>query len=245
MVTSRPRQLPGQHRAAVDEHARAVQRAPSPSSRRAASCRSRRSRPARRSSGARTTASIESAISSRDTRLMRMPLWFIDTPSDTEMVVNGTAMPCPRRHAEPRRIGLRPERHRARRVLAVLADDAHHRLAEVLVGDAHRAQERAMRHPIETLDDEAGAQRFPGRMVAHWASFALRAAEFALGAARRLMRRSGRLPPSTSLPSPHRRSLAGAHRAVRAPAPPARRDCRSAACEMRWSRGSAPSGGSG
>ena len=36
-------------------------------------------------------ASIESAISSRETRLMRMPRWFIETPSETEMVVNGTA----------------------------------------------------------------------------------------------------------------------------------------------------------
>src|SRR5262249_16148407 len=32
---------------------------------------------------------------SRDTRLSRMPLWFIDMPSDTEMVVNGTGIPPP------------------------------------------------------------------------------------------------------------------------------------------------------
>ena len=38
---------------------------------------------------------------SLDTRLMRMPAWFMDTPSETEMVVNGTEMPCPA--ATPRR----------------------------------------------------------------------------------------------------------------------------------------------
>jgi hypothetical protein len=32
---------------------------------------------------------------SRDTRLNRMPLWFIDTPSETEIVVNGTGTPPP------------------------------------------------------------------------------------------------------------------------------------------------------
>ena len=32
---------------------------------------------------------------SRDTRLSRMPLWFIDTPSETEMVVNGTGTAPP------------------------------------------------------------------------------------------------------------------------------------------------------
>ena len=32
---------------------------------------------------------------SRDTRLSRMPLWFIETPSETEMVVNGTGTPPP------------------------------------------------------------------------------------------------------------------------------------------------------
>ena len=32
---------------------------------------------------------------SRDTRLSRMPLWFMDKPSDTEMVVNGTGLPPP------------------------------------------------------------------------------------------------------------------------------------------------------
>jgi hypothetical protein len=47
------------------------------------------------------TASIESAMSSRETRLMRMPRWFIDTPSETEIVVNGTATACPA--ATPRR----------------------------------------------------------------------------------------------------------------------------------------------
>src|SRR5262245_44753659 len=42
------------------------------------------------------TASIESAMISRDTRLSRMPLWFIDTPSETEMVAKamGTAPPA-------------------------------------------------------------------------------------------------------------------------------------------------------
>ena len=64
---------------------------------------------------------------------MRMPRWFIDTPSETEIVVNGTAMPCAGGDAEARRVGLRPERHRARRVLAVLADDADQRLGHVVV----------------------------------------------------------------------------------------------------------------
>ena len=32
---------------------------------------------------------------SRETRLSRMPLWFIDTPSETEMVVNGTGTAPP------------------------------------------------------------------------------------------------------------------------------------------------------
>ena len=38
---------------------------------------------------------MESATSSRETRLMRMPLWFIDKPSDTDTVVKGTGMPWP------------------------------------------------------------------------------------------------------------------------------------------------------
>ena len=38
----------------------------------------------------------------RDTRLSRMPLWFIDTPSETEMVVNGTGTPPPAATPMPR-----------------------------------------------------------------------------------------------------------------------------------------------
>ena len=34
-------------------------------------------------------------MSSRETRLMRMPRWFMETPSETEIVVNGTATPWP------------------------------------------------------------------------------------------------------------------------------------------------------
>ena len=40
------------------------------------------------------TASMESATNSRDTKLIRMPLWFIDKPSDTETVVKDTGIPC-------------------------------------------------------------------------------------------------------------------------------------------------------
>ena len=85
---------------------------------------------------------------------MRMPLWFIDTPSETEMVVNGTGTAPAGRHAEPRRVGLRPERHRAGRVLAVRADDADLRLVEVLVAEAAGPQEGAMRRPVEAFDDD-------------------------------------------------------------------------------------------
>jgi hypothetical protein len=60
--------------------------------------------------------------------------------------------------AEARGVGLRAERHRARRVLAVLADDADDRLCHVLVGHAGRAQERAMRRAVEALLDDRGAQ---------------------------------------------------------------------------------------
>ena len=85
-----------------------------------------------------------------------MPLWFIDTPSETEMVV---AAPAPRRRPprQPSRIRLRPERHRARRVLAVRADDAHHRLAEVVVVKTSGAQEGAVRRAIEAVDGDARA----------------------------------------------------------------------------------------
>ncbi len=94
---------------------------------------------------------------------MRMPRWFIETPSETEIVVNGTGARLRRGDAEPRRIGLRSERHRARRVLAVLADDADEGLAEVvLVGHAGRAQERAVRRAVEPLGDERGAQLLRG-----------------------------------------------------------------------------------
>src|SRR3982751_4995634 len=106
------------------------------------------------------TASIESAISSRETRLMRMPRWFIETPSETEIVVNGTATPCA---AAARRVGLRPERHRARRVLAVLADDADDGLAHVVVGHAGRAQEGAVRRAVEPVLDDGGAKLLGGR----------------------------------------------------------------------------------
>src|SRR5262245_57680140 len=41
------------------------------------------------------TASTESAMSSRETRLSRIPLWFIEMPSEIEMVVNGTGTAPP------------------------------------------------------------------------------------------------------------------------------------------------------
>jgi len=66
-----------------------------------------------------------------------MPLWFIDTPSETEMVVNatGTAPPA----ATPSRA------------------DADQRLAEVLIVEATGTQESAMRRAIEAVDGDARA----------------------------------------------------------------------------------------
>ena len=87
-----------------------------------------------------------------------MPLWFIDTPSETETVVNCTGTAPARGDAEPGGVGLRPERHRAGRVLAVLADDADEGLAHVLVADAGGAQEGAVRRPVEALGDDRRAQ---------------------------------------------------------------------------------------
>ncbi len=95
---------------------------------------------------------------SRDTRLSRMPLWFIDTPSDTEMVVNGTGDARRRRHAEPGRVGLRAERHRAGRVFALRADDARLTACRDHRRRGRGAQEGAVRRAVEAVGDQARAQ---------------------------------------------------------------------------------------
>jgi hypothetical protein len=65
--------------------------------------------------------------------------------------------------AEARRVGLWPERHRARRVLAVLADDADERLGHVVVVHADGAQEGAVRRAVEALLDDGRAELLGGR----------------------------------------------------------------------------------
>src|SRR5437762_12900889 len=103
------------------------------------------------------TASMESAMISRETRLSRMPLWFIDTPSETEMVVNGTGTAPPAATPSRAASACGPSDIEHGRVLAVRADDAHHRLAEVVVVKTGRAQEGAVRRAIETVDGDARA----------------------------------------------------------------------------------------
>ena len=88
---------------------------------------------------------------------MRMPLWFIDTPSETEMVVNGTGTAPPA--ATP-----------SRAASACGPSDIEHgvfspcwltmptmRLADVLVVDAGGAQEGAVRRAVEAFDGDARA----------------------------------------------------------------------------------------
>ena len=94
---------------------------------------------------------------SRDTRLSRMPLWFIDTPSETEMVVNGTGTPPPAATPSRAASACGRERHRAGRVLALRADDPDLRLVEVVVVEAAGAQEGAMRRAVEAFDGDARA----------------------------------------------------------------------------------------
>ena len=73
-------------------------------------------------------------------------------------VVNSRGDAAGRRDAELRGVGLRAERHRARRVLAVLADDADERLARWPRRRAHRAQEGAVRRAVEAVGGDARAQ---------------------------------------------------------------------------------------
>ncbi len=72
-------------------------------------------------------------------------------PSDTETVENS-----PRRATgllDPRlgRVHLEVVGHVAGRLLALHADDAHHRLGNRCVVEAHRTHERAMWSPVEAV----------------------------------------------------------------------------------------------
>ena len=67
--------------------------APWPSGSRACSCRSRRWPRSRRSPGAPTTVSMESAMTSRDTSEYFMPCVPIEMPSETVMVLKMIALP--------------------------------------------------------------------------------------------------------------------------------------------------------
>src|SRR6476619_2889151 len=86
----------------------------------------------------RVTSSIESAITSRETRLARIPSVPIVTPSEIAIVLNSIGVPPAALHVlgqlalvEVARHGLRPRRH-----------DADDRLREVVVGKANRLQHR-------------------------------------------------------------------------------------------------------
>ena len=70
-----------------------------------------------------------SAISSRDTSENFIPSWFMLIPSDTEIVVNSRGVPPASATPFLGRIDLEAVRHVARRLLALHADDADHRLA--------------------------------------------------------------------------------------------------------------------
>jgi hypothetical protein len=85
-----------------------------------------------------------------------MPLWFIDMPSDTEMVVNGTGIPPPA--ATPIRAASAAARATSSRAcLALRADNPDPRLVEIIVVKAAGSQEGAMRRAVETFDDNARA----------------------------------------------------------------------------------------
>ena len=65
--------------------------------------------------------------------------------------------PAAGRHAQPSGIGLGAERHRAGRVLALRADDADPRLVEILLVQAAGAQEGTVRRAVETIGGDARA----------------------------------------------------------------------------------------
>ena len=79
---------------------------------------------------------------SRDTRLSRMPLWFMDKPSDTEMVVNDTGLPPPA--ATPSRAASAWGASDIEQggIFALRADDPDLRLFEIMVIEAAGPQER-------------------------------------------------------------------------------------------------------
>ena len=94
-----------------------------------------------------------------------MPRWFIETPSDTEIVVNGTGERLPGGDAEARRIGLRPERHRQGVFSPCWLTMPTSGLSEVLVAEADRAQEGAVRGPVEPFLDDGRAELLRGGVM--------------------------------------------------------------------------------
>ena len=172
----RPRRRPGSSRrgprsgrarsSRCRRRARGCRAARAPSPRPGSSCRSRRGRRARRSRWPATTSSIESAITSREISEARIPVVPIETPSETEIVLNSIGVPpaarmpvldVPREHAlvEVARHRLDPGRR-----------DADERLREILVGEADRLQHR----PRGRAVDAVGRARRCGAWRDRWAA---------------------------------------------------------------------------
>ena len=141
----------GQDRAAIDEDRRHVEPAPSPSSCRAATCRSRRGRPARHSNGRAWSARPNRRCTSRDTSEDFMPWWPMAMPSVTVMVQNSRGVPLAAATPSLHRLGLAHQRDVAGRGLVPAGGDADEGLVDLLGGEPHRivigAVRRALRAP--------------------------------------------------------------------------------------------------
>ncbi len=94
-----------------------------------------------------------------------MPAWFIDVPSEIEMVVKRDRhLPPPAATPRPGLVGLGREGHRARRVLAGRGHDADEGLLEVALIEARRPQEGTLGRPREPVGSRRGTVLVQG----HW-----------------------------------------------------------------------------